>query len=245
MKCNIEFRKKDNKLFLLFWKRFEKKIEFLKNVTIENTDEIISLTYETTSKLSNKVIKLWLADAIVLFYKEEYLLGSLKGLRDVGPINLNILAKALSIFDKASDVDYVINRIDSLVRFNVYSFYVFKLGELRLLWQDVANLIVKSFPLVVDSNALIELLKYLLIMSETNSLEVSVEAVGEYLYITDSTKNNLVEPILLDSACGIKTILELIALSPQIINISINSKLKPDVLKLINDLFESKVVYCT
>ena len=102
----IQFRKSDHELFLAFWKQLEHKFTRVKNVVIENIDEEIIISFElvsSNSKLYTKLIKLWLADAMVVYYKEKFFASHMK-LKGLNPVSFKLVIKALAIFDKAQDV---------------------------------------------------------------------------------------------------------------------------------------------
>lgn len=244
----IVFRKKDHELFLMFWKKFEKKIDKLKNVVIENTDEEILLTYETQQgkgRAVENLIKFWLADSMVIYFKEKYIKSNLS-VPQIKDLPLSLMVRALSIFDKATDVDCVFSQLKNMKKINVYSLYVFRFAEIRSRWQDICDLFIKNWGTLADSGVFMELMKYLLCVTESQEKEVNLYLENEILFITDKSKINLTEPIVVenDKDC-VSAIFELISIAPQIIKVRFNKKLKPVLVGFLDNLFATKVSYCT
>ena len=248
MITKILFRKKDHELFLMFWKRFEKRISRLKNVVIENTDDEIILTFEdlqVSNKITTKLIKFWLADAIVVYYKEKYFKSNLIT-PSINDLPLSLMIRALSVFDKATDVEYVLDKLEGIRNINVYSFFVFRLSELRFRWQDICELFLKNIHNIVDSDVFIELMRYLLLVTEADIKEVNLYLNGKMLFIKDRGNKDLTDPILLENDTGcIRAVFELITLAPRNIKVKFNKQSQPILVGFIDNLFASKVSYCT
>lgn len=248
MKNKIEFRKKDHDLFLLFWKQFEKKVDNLKDVVIENTGNNIILSYEIppkAPKLTNKMIKLWLADAIVIYNKEKYIKAHFKT-PILDNLAMDLMARALSVFDKASDVEYVYDKLKDLKVINVWSLYVFRLASIRFKWQEICDLFSRNLPNLLETDVFIEFMRYLLVVTESSLFEAYLFIEDGLLYIKDKKDNDLTDPVNILGPRGcIKALMELISLAPK--NIIICSKINtsPELEECINNLFATKVVYCT
>lgn len=249
MKLNIVFRKKDHDLFISFWKKFETKLDCLKNVVIENTDESINLSYEIpphSSRLTNKVIKLWLADSMGQYFKEIYLHKNLILPKKTEIISFGLLVKALTIFDKATDTEEIYKAMGELKNFNVYSYYVFRMGDMRLRWQEICDLFSKSIPGLIHKNAFIELMRYLLMVTDSGVGEATLDIEGNYFMVRDKDNKNLIDPInILDETGESRALFELISLAPKNIYIRFDIHKNARLASTINNLFESKIVYCT
>ena len=232
---------------MAFWKKIEPRIGKLKNVAIENNNESMVLSYETTkeSKITQRVINLWLADSIVSYYKEQYLLKKLI-LPEVSNLSFEIIVKALTVFDKASDVGIVLDKIKKTSEINIYSFYVFKMSDLRTKWQDVCDLFQVNLPVLANKGVMMELMRYLLIVTETSVSVVNLYQEDNFWILRGGKGQVLADPIpLKGNKSSIRVILELISLAPEQINIKFNEKLTPDLSLFLENLFPSKVVYCT
>lgn len=248
MKNKIEFRKKDHDLFLLFWKQFEKKVDNLKDVVIENTGENIVLSYKIppkAPKLTNKMIKLWLADAIVVYNKEKYIKSNFKP-PALDNLALDLIARALSVFDKASDVEYVYDKLKGLKTINVRSLYVFRLASLRFKWQEICDLFSRNLPNLLEAEVFVEFMRYLLVATESSQVDVYLFIENNILYVKDKQDNDLTEPVNITGNRGYaKAIMELISIAPRSIIICSRINSSPELEECINNLFATKVVYCT
>lgn len=249
MKQKIEFRKKDHGLFLLFWKKLETKLDTTRNVVMENTDDSIILSYElpgSSSRIIKKLIRLWLADSIVLYYKEKYLKDHLLIPGKPDYITSGLILKALTVFDKSTDTEMVIGKMSGRTFINVHSFYVFCMGDNRARWQEICDLFSKSMPNLLASDVFMELMRYLLVGSEPAVSEAKVEIKDGMVLVTDCLGRNLVGPISTREPDFVsRVMLELVGLAPSKIIIGFSRAERPDLVSAINNLFESKVVYCT
>lgn len=244
---SIEFRKKDQQLFLLFWKKFEHRVDRLKNVYIKNIDESIILSYEKSNDahISDKLIRFWLADSMISFYKERYLLNMLK-IPKLSDLSIEVIVKALTVFDKVSDVNLLMQQIKGKNDINTHSFYLFKMNDFRHRWQEVCDLIHINFQVLSNKDIMLEMMRYLLMVTETLESVVNLYLEDDFLVMKGQDGAVLVDPISTKTEkCSIRAIVELISLAPKKIQVQYNKTLTPDFTNFLNDLFPSKVVYCT
>ena len=244
----IQFRKVDHELFLAFWKQLEHKFTRVKNVVIENTDEEIIISFElvsSNSKLYTKLIKLWLADALVVYYKEKFFASHMK-LRGLNEVSFKLVTKALAIFDKAQDVSYVLDRfgLDNKL-INVHSFYIFKMGELRLKWKEICELFTANLSSVNKSDVFFELIKYLILITESERKIVKLSFRGDEILVLDENDIDLIEPTKADEGNFINILLGLISLAPQTISINLSEKNPSEFISVVENLFAGKVRYST
>ena len=217
-------------------------------MVIENTEEEIIINFEIPphcSKLTLKVIKLWLCDSMIIYYKERYLTRNL-----ILPSGLTlpnkVIIKALSVFDKASDTEFILKKLGDFKNFNTRSFYMFKMGEVRARWQEVCDLFKRSLPTLLQADAFLDLIKYLLLVTDCSVKEVNLILESERLLILDDKHTKLCEPISVSDEDGyLAVIMELIYLCPAQIKINFSEFSKPNLTNYINNLFASKVIYCT
>ena len=248
MRTKIIFRKNDYNLVISFWKKLERKMDRLKNVYLVNSDEEIEISYDTPSKnagLTNKIIKLWLLDSMVVYYKEKYFTDNL--VMPNSSVPFCVITKALSVFDKATDVEYCLTKCHQFNTFNTFSFYAFKMGALRYRWQEICDLFKRNFNnRFVENETFTELLKYLLTVTDKGVSEANIYINGEYILIKDKLNKNLVDPIHLTEDLGYNNLLlELIGLAPENIRVRFKLTDNPDLVKTIGDLFQNKVTFCT
>lgn len=244
----IQFRKSDHELFLAFWRQLEHKFTRVKNVVIENTDEEIVISFElvsSNSKLYTKLIKLWLADAMVVYYKEKFFANNMK-LKGLNETSFKLVIKALSIFDKAQDVSVVLDKFGTDSKFiNVHSFYIFKMGELRIKWKEVCELFMANLSGVNKSEVFFELIKYLILTTESERKIVKLSFNGDEIFVLDENGSNLIEPTKAEDENFINILLGLISLAPQIISINLSEKNPAEFISVVENLFAGKVRYST
>lgn len=244
----IQFRKSDHKLFLAFWKQLEHKFTRVKNVIIENTDDEIIISFElvsTNSKLYTKLIKLWLADAMVVYYKEKFFAShmKLKGLNDVA---FKLVIKALAMFDKAQDISVILDKIElDAKKVNVHSFYIFKMGELRMRWKEICELFSSNLTSITKNEVFFELIKYLILVTECERKLVHIAFQDDYILVLDEEGQKLIEPERVEEANHINILLGLISLAPKIIYINLTDKNSSEFISVVENLFAGKVRYST
>jgi len=243
---SLYFLKNEQELFLMFWKKFEKEINNFKNIFIKNNEDNIVITFQIIQK--NKLdalnnIKVWLADCVVVYYKFKYLKENLI-VPKLNAVSNDAVCKALAIYDKITDVEYALDSLEFQNELNVNSYYIFKLGELRIRWEEICKLFYYNLPELVASDAFLELLKYLLSITEPTIKSVYISCCENEIYIKDEDGFILVEPVKLYQDYVTKIILSVISLAPKNIYIKEGNKLK-DVGKSLVQLFNNKVVYCT
>lgn len=246
--CNfsISVSKGTRELFLVLWGKFEENFGLFKNVVIVNTDDDIKLVFSMQEKKkeeTKELVKAWISDSLVLYYKSVYLENNLKI-----PNNLSVpfkaLCKALAVFDKLSDVSFVLKNLELTEELNLNSFYLFKLGELRLRWQEICDLFYSNLPELIASNAFIDLMRYLLSVSEPLADKVHVKIDDNFIYLKDDNGVNIIKPLPNTRLGEENLILELITLSPSSIHLEHNKDAEK-ISKEIKYLFSDKVVYCT
>ena len=244
----IQFRKSDHELFLAFWRQLERKFTRVKNVVILNTDEEIEISFElisANSKLYTKLIKLWLADAMVVYYKEKYFASHMK-LNGLNEVAFKLVVKALAMFDKSQDVSYILDKIElDAKKVNVHSFFVFKMGELRLRWKEICELFSSNLQSVKKSEVFLELIKYLILVTESERKIVQIAFQDEYILVLDEEGKNLIEPERTEESNHINILLELISLAPQTISINLCEKNPTEFISVVENLFAGKVRYST
>ena len=244
----IQFRKSDHELFLAFWKQLEHKFTRVKNVVIENTDEEIIISFElvsSNSKLYTKLIKLWLADAMVVFYKEKFFKSHMK-LKGLNEVSFKLVIKALAIFDKAQDVTFLLDKLDDGAKsINVHSFYIFKMGELRLKWKEICELFEMNLNNVNKSDVFFELIKYLILITESERKLVHLTFREDSILVLDENGKDLIEPTKAEDSNFINILLGLISLAPQTISINLSDKNPPEFISVVENLFAGKVRYST
>lgn len=242
----IIFPKYDNDIFLHFWKKFETITNKLKNITIKNDDDSIGLSFATKRNAKNTLdyIKQTLAESIVLHYKYKYMSSNLK-LPEGFDKYQEALCKSLAVFDRGSDILEVSSQMHLTASINVDSFYFFKLSGLRAKWKEITDLFIENMAGMLYSNSFVELIKYLIMTTENDGLEVFIYKFNETIYIRNKDGNNLSDPIEVKENYLPEVVSELILLAPMNIYIKYDSPLTSELTDIIVDLFAEKVVVNT
>lgn len=240
------FKKGEKELFLLFYKKFEQGINSFRNIYINNTNEEIVLEFEFVGKekgLSIKKLKLWLAESVVVYYKTKYFEDNLK-LPSLTEVSFKTICKTLAVFDKLTDVEFALSKLNITNQFIPESYYAFCLRDLRARWQEVCKLFYKNLPELIASDAFLDLVRYLLSETEpaTNNIFIAYQKSG--ITVKDEKGLDLIEPIDFAGDYIGKLVLEIITLSPKQIFIYKKNELET-AAESLRQLFSDKVVYCT
>ncbi len=140
----------------------------------------ISLAVEDNYKEYAKGVLLEIIpDGIICEYKYNYLKNNIY--LNINEEGLNVFIKALVVFDRQTDKDLIVKNLKLERELHVDSFYKFKLYELRDRWQEIANIVNDSIPIMLKNKSVSEITRYFV-----NSCEEGPEV---HLYID---KNKIV-----------------------------------------------------
>ena len=115
------------------------------------------------------------SDGIISFYKFDYLQNNICTVVK-NSVTFNAFIRSLVVFDRQTDKDIIKKNLILDNKLNVDSFYCFKLKELTSRWQDVANVVNESIPVLLKTNSLNTLTKTFL-----NSATSGVKELDLYL----------------------------------------------------------------
>lgn len=104
-------------------------------------------------------------------------------------IKKETLVEALVNFDRVSDDAYVKNRIRLSGEFYIYSFYMFKLSELKNKWEQLIKVTNQSDNFLKNENLYLEVIKYLI-----DGIDMGGNATIEKIkntYVTTTGKSNI------------------------------------------------------
>ncbi len=242
----IIFSKQDNDIFLHFWKKFEQVADRLKSVNIRNEEDCIKLCFSIKKSTKGILdqIKTNLAETIVLNYKYKYMTSNLQ-LPDSFKQYKDALCKSLAVFDRASDILEVESLLNFTSSINIDSFYIFKLSTLRAKWKEVTDLFLENMANILYSNSYIELIRYLIMTTESDGVEVFVYKYNNIIYLRNKDGADLSEPIEVNENYLPEVVSELIMLAPMNIYLKYDSNKTKELTELIIDLFAEKVVVNT
>ncbi len=242
----IIFPKYKNDIFIHFWKKFELLAQKLKNITIQNEEENIRLCYSI--KKNNKgvfeQINKLLSESIVLNYKYKFMTDNLILPSDYKHYK-DALCKSLAVFDRSTDILDVLSLLEINTTLNVDSFYAFKLAGLRARWKEITDLFIDNMSNMIYSNSFVELIRYLIMTTESCGEDVFVYSFNDIIYLRNKDGSNLSEPIIVQEDYLPAVVSELILIAPTNIYLKYDLTTKNELTDIIIDLFAEKVVVNT
>ena len=234
-------------MFLMFWKKFEKEIINLKNVSIKNDDDHIMVIF--TIKRGGKGVKQKITDilveSVVIYYKNKFLEENI-ALPEEYTLYKNALCKSLALFDRLEDITEVKENFCLTSYLNINSFYFFKLADVRTRWKSICDLFKENLDVVLASDSFVELIKYLISTTEPSCDVALIYIDNAKICIKNNNGEDLTEPInLRDASSGFLVANELISIAPGKIKIKYNSEENTELTNTIKNLFDEKVVLTT
>ena len=242
----IIFPKLNNDIFLHFWKKFELVSNKLKNISIRNEEDTINLRFSIrkSNKETLDFIKHYLAETIVLNYKYNFMITNLDLPCEFNQYKI-ALCKSLAVFDRMSDILEVVDLLNLTSSINIDSFYYFKLSSLRSKWKEITDLFIENMTNMMYSDSFIELIRYLIMTTESDGVEVFVYKYNEMIYLRNKDGINLSDPIEVKDNYMPEVVSELILLAPMNIYLKYDSSKTKELTDLIVELFAEKVVVNT
>lgn len=240
----ISSAKTKNKDISFIIHKLRPKLKGLKAIMVcEDFDGRVYLAIATNENNKDLLLSLLfdvVSDVIIRDYKEEVILANLK-IKTNDKLTFTTFAKALTMFDRNSDKEFIKSKLSPAKVINIDSFYLFRLWELEKRWKDIALLVSENSNYLMMSGALSDLMKFLIMTNE-------VEFGDLHLYYENGK-------ILAKSADGlevfsvkyqnddnlkIRVVSELISLSPQ--KIVLHRELSDlELTKYLMDLYEGKI----
>lgn len=221
---------------------------YLKNIELtlkQKTGVILAANKNTLSiackpENKQKVIKLLkplISETIVLFYKEQFFKNH---------INLNYLSdqfktafiKCLVLFDFEEDYIIAFNELELINAINLDSFFHFKLKQLKNKWQQLLY-VLNSNSTFLESEALLDLLKFLISSIKPKRESVDVYFNGVKFVLSDENNNILM--FNNSESAELSLISGLITLAPKTINLHCAGVLSNNTFKIIYYVFNKKV----
>lgn len=182
------------------------------------------------------------SDALVSNYKYEYLNEHIYE-NLIKEKDRNSLIRALTEFDKTTDVDLVKKNLVFNNQIVLDSLYNFRLQELKNRWKDIVELVNNNLPNLVASDTLCDMMKFLIASSPVKTDEVYIGENSDLIYLIDNLKNARLnfKWERSDNEVEQKLINQLIKLSPRRIYISKDVYGKIEFMKKIESLFDGRV----
>ncbi len=229
-----------NNKFILFLKNIEHCLRQQTDALLAlNNDELsIGCVLKDVTKVL-KVLNKVLAESIVLYYKENYIVKN--NLFNYLSSELKQpLIKCLVLLNFNDDVNFVVNSLglNEGGFINLDSFFNFKLKNLKQNWNQLVG-ILKSSTSFIKSNTLLDILKFLVSVLEPKTQCVDVCYVCGKFVVSDESNNILV--FKNSSNHELNLITGLITLAPKTINLHCAEVLSNNTFKLIYYIFNKKV----
>lgn len=239
----VVFSKSNSDMFLYFWKKFEQEISFLRNVLVKNDDENIKLIFSIKkgSKGEKEKITALLAESLVLFYKTNYIYEHLNLPENFCEYK-DALCKSLAVFDRQEDIEEAKLKLELSDHININSVYFFLMPELREKWQGICDLFHQNMCYMLQSDSFVELIKYLITVTEPSAESVYVYVFNSKVFLRDKMGENLTDPIKIETNFLAMVVSELIILAPENIIIKYSNVQNPELTDTLKTIFTDKVV---
>ena len=191
------------------------------------------------NKKFKKDIRIQIGEAIVLSEKEDFFTQNFN-CENLSGVCKKTFINALIMFNYEEEVNYVSNLVDIDKNVLTHPFFVFKLKDLRLKWQEL--LYVSNREILFDNpEMLLDFFKIL--ASNVNAKYEKVKIVkndNKYL-LNDEQKNIIKSDKIIDAIDEISLITNLIILSPKQILIDIKL-VSNDMVRLLKYIFDERLV---
>ena len=240
----ISSAKTKNKEISILIDKIRPKLKSLKAIMVcedfDGRENLAIATKESNKELLLSLIFDAIGEVIIKTFKEQVLLENLKN-KIQDEITLLTFVKALAMFDKVSDKEFIVSKLSPSKVINIDSLYYFRLWELTKRWVNVANLLSENSGYLMMCGAFNDLMKFLVATNDIEYGEVFLSLKNNMILAKgkDGTEvfnvsyNN-------DDNCKIKVVSELISLSPTKIILSKDFK-DLDVTKYLEFLYEGRV----
>lgn len=240
---HIIFEKTDTDMFMHFFKRLEEIQDSLKNIVILNREETIEIGFSIRRNSQNVIKKIEeiLAHTILVFYKSNFIYKNIS-LPEGMEQYKNILSKSLAVFDRASEIEEIKEKICLGDKLYVESFYIFKLQSFRLRWEEICNLFLDNIESLQLAETFNELLRYLIFSTECSDSEVYINETPNQIFLVSKDGSNLIDPINRSVNYVMEVVSELIILAPKGIVLKKNTFEDSDLIETLIKLFQEKVV---
>lgn len=156
-----------------------------------------------------------ISEAIIRDYKYEFLKRNLS-LQTGNKIAESAFIKALSVYDKTSDKEFIKKCLKPSLEILIDSFYSFRLWELEKRWKNIADLMSENCAYICMSGSFSDLMKFLVMSNECEAGEVHICKGDGNIFCGDSSGKEFFNVIYEEGDNFVINILsELISLSPE------------------------------
>ena len=182
-----------------------------------------------------------ISEVICYYYKKEFLIDNLQ--INVGDkVTKLAFLYALLFFDKETDKYIVSKYLTVESKLNLDGFFNFKLKALKDKWHELIEIANENEVYLYSDDTFMELIKFLIDNIEVKSDEINIMSADDSYAVFDDKfdkiANDNIE--LNKEEC---VVIQLISMSPKIINIYCSDLLPNKLKNLICRLFEKRVKF--
>lgn len=221
------------------------KIRSVKGIVVsEEVDGRVKLSLAVPQSQKEFAVSLTfdaIAESIVQSYKHEFLKRNLN-FQTGNKMVESALIKALSVYDKKSDKDFIKSKLVLSSEILIDSFFRFRLWELEKRWKNIAELVRENMSFLCMNGSLVELMRFLVMSNECEIGELHIHVSDGIVHCHDLSGEELFNMVYdpLDETSKINILTELISLSPEKIVIH-QEDADCDIASEIVNVFERKV----
>lgn len=182
-----------------------------------------------------------ISEAIIRDYKYEFLKNNIK-IHSCEKVIESSFIKALSLYDKTTDKDFIKKELKPTSEILIDSFYHFRLWELEKRWKNVAELMSENASYLFMSGSFMDLMKFLVLSSDCEAGEVHIFKGEGNICCSEKDGKELFNMIYIDKDENslINILSELISLAPE--KIVIHKDLENSrIATEISNIFDGRV----
>lgn len=178
---------------------------------------------------------------VVSYFKYEYLNDHINN--SLVKENKKTLIKALTEFDKQTDIELVKKNLVFNNNIVLDSFYHFRLTELKKRWAEICELVNINLPNLISGDCLDDMMKFLISSGPIKTDEIYIIEKNDYLVLKGKILGESVIKFNKKSKdTEQKLISALISLSPKRIYLSSDVYSECKFLKNVENLFDGRVI---
>lgn len=183
----------------------------------------------------------YIADVIVLYYKEEFLRNNIK-LKTKNELTKASFVKTLVMFDKANEKEIVKRHLSASEEIVIDSLYTFRLWELEKKWNELCVLVLDNALYLEQGSTLLEMMRYMIMSSDIEFGELHLHKKQDSIYAHGKDGKEVFNVLYKekDDDSKIGVISEILALSPEKIIVH-NDVVDGELSSYIVSLFDDKV----
>ena len=194
----------------------------------QNKDFLLSLIFDLVSEV------------IIRFYKENVLLDELRN-KIQDKVMLHSFVKALTMFDKSSDKDFIKSKLTLSKTINIDSLYYFKLWDLTKRWKNIAVVISDNSSDLMLSGVFSDLIQFLISSNEIEFGDVYLSLKNKNVVAKSKDGTELFQfEYNNEENVKIKIVSELISLAPTKIVIT-KDFAELEVAKYLELLYDGRI----